>query len=209
MWGLGKSVATDPAVFEREFGAYKLSELIKLFQGGVEDDLEVCEVQNEAVREGDDRTATAQEVTRVLDAAVADLSAAWGELDAGLSYVEGKQAALETDMAGLEKSLAVLLEGDVALDGADLERMDLYDLLQGMDAELNMLLRRVTREAGRVGGIYERHISPPDAENPMGIFLRLTNDHQHALEWLQRTARQVEDAAMQCEMEMTATGTQK
>jgi len=198
--GLGGSTAADTAAFEREYGSVKLSDLIKMFQAGVEEDLEVCEMQNQGVREGDERLQQAMGLTQAFHGSVNELTNVWGEIEGGLKYVEGKQAAMDLALGELEKATVVRMErGDVVLEEADRERVALYDLVAGMDEELNGLLRRVTATAGSLKGIYERHVAPPNKANAMGLFMQLVNDHQQALEWLQRTGRKVEEGVGQVE----------
>ncbi|GAB5032070.1 Hypothetical protein NocV09_00800390 [Nannochloropsis oceanica] len=86
--------------------------------------------------------------------------------------------------------------GDIVLNEADTERIALYDLVEGMDEELNGLLRRVSGTAESLQDIYEQRVVPANKANAMGLFLRLANDHQQALEWLQRTGRRVEEGVV-------------
>jgi len=162
--------------------------------------LEVCEMQNQGVRERDERLLQAMGLTQAFHGSVNELTNAWGEIEGGLRYAEGKQAAMDLALAELEKATVMKLDrGDVVLEEADRERVALYDLVAGMDQELNGLLRRVTLTAGSLQGIYERHVVPPSKANAMAMFLQLVNDHQQALEWLQRTGRRVEEGVGQVE----------
>jgi hypothetical protein len=191
---LGGSTAVDPEAFEREFGTTKLSDLIKMFQAGVEEDLEVCEMQNQSVREEDENLLQALGLAQAYHGSVNELTVAWGDIEGGLRYVEGKQAAMDMALSELEKATVTKLDrGDVVLAEADRERIALYDLVEGMDEELNGLLRRVSVTAGSLQEIYEQHVVPANKANAMALFLRLANDHQQALEWLQRTGRRVEE----------------
>ena len=165
-----------------------------MFQAGVEEDLEVCEMQNQSVREEDENLLQALGLAQAYHGSVNELTVAWGDIEGGLRYVEGKQAAMDMALSELEKATVTKLDrGDVVLAEADRERIALYDLVEGMDEELNGLLRRVSVTAGSLQEIYEQHVVPANKANAMALFLRLANDHQQALEWLQRTGRRVEE----------------
>jgi len=168
-----------------------------MFQAGVEDDLEVCEIQNQGVREDDENLLQVLGLAQAFHGSVNELTEAWGDIDGGLRYIEGKQAAMDMALEELENATVTKMDrGDIVLNEADTERIALYDLVEGMDEELNGLLRRVSGTAESLQDIYEQRVVPANKANAMGLFLRLANDHQQALEWLQRTGRRVEEGVV-------------
>ncbi len=122
------------------------------------------------------------------------------DLTSKLEVLKASQIGLENDLQTVEKELqSKMVERDRTR--ADKHRQDTYNLAEQIDNQLTQL----SRDIGEiVRSVDKNAVAPVDKNNPLASVIRICDNHTRTLEWIRKTADEVESNVAQVTRRMGA-----
>lgn len=201
--------------FAIEFQGTSLAQIHAELMLCLEEDLARHEREQAEIARMEAEVEDARRSAREGEEMVREVSSAWEAVWREVMRVEGKQAAIEAELRELEAMMeekgdrwqqrAIQQGGEGRLfrdQGGMEERVAMHQLAVRVDDRLRRVLTRIRELSNQVGGALEKRLSD---ESPVANMVRIMNVHQHALEWVTRTAESLEKDGKEVEWRVKTT----